>query len=192
MTPELANRVIIREHAWNSRIAASLADVAAAACVEVPTAVLCRSTDVRLALPALPERGRCCRNHQARDTDPLASARVQGPLALEVAVQRWSATCPPGGPRSDSRYEPDESIVGRTAPDMLLWAVAVGHDHFQPGAVDGVDGDGNSLSHSPGSHATSAPESPKSTSRAPMGCSGPPIWSVEVGQRCSPRASRTQ
>src|SRR5262245_12542465 len=26
------------------------------------------------------------------------------------------------------------------APDMLLWDVAVGHDRFQPGAVDGIDG----------------------------------------------------
>src|SRR6516225_8443674 len=29
------------------------------------------------------------------------------PFGLEVAVQRWPAACPPGGPRPDSRDEPD-------------------------------------------------------------------------------------
>ena len=37
---------------------------------------------------------------------------------------------------------------------MLLWTTAVGHHRFQPGAVDGVYRDDDSLAHSPDSHAS--------------------------------------
>jgi hypothetical protein len=44
-------------------------------------------------------------NHQTRDADPLASARIQGLLALEVPVQGW----PPGDPQEDPRVDPGVS-----------------------------------------------------------------------------------
>jgi hypothetical protein len=48
-------------------------------------------------------------------TDPLASARIQGVLALEVAIPRWPPGDPQGNPRGDPGDEPGQLAVGRAA-----------------------------------------------------------------------------
>jgi len=60
----------------------------------------------------MPDRGGCRRNHQTRDADPLASARIQGVLALEVALQGWPADGPDGDPRANPGDEPGQLVVG--------------------------------------------------------------------------------
>jgi hypothetical protein len=44
----------------------------------------------------MPIRGGYRRYHQTRDADRLASARIQGVLALEVALQGWPPMVPTG------------------------------------------------------------------------------------------------
>src|SRR5262245_10787760 len=41
-------------------------------------------------------------------------------------------------------------------PDMLVWRIAVPHEHLQTAAISGLKRDGNSGSHTPDSHAPSA------------------------------------
>jgi hypothetical protein len=39
-------------------------------------------------------------------------------------------------------------------PDMLMWGVAIPHEHLQTAAIGGLESDGNSGSHAPDSHAS--------------------------------------
>jgi hypothetical protein len=38
-------------------------------------------------------------------------------------------------------------------PDMLVWGIAIPRERLQTAAIDGLEGDGNSGSHAPDSHA---------------------------------------
>src|SRR4029450_1202671 len=73
------------------------------------------SVGIGLALSPEPGRGRGGRDHHTGDADSLASTRVQGLPALEVAVQRRPPEDPQGDPRSDLEDEPDQLAVGYAA-----------------------------------------------------------------------------
>jgi transposase InsO family protein len=60
----------------------------------------------------MPDGGGCHRHHQTRDADSLASARIQGVLALEVTLEGWSADDPSRHPRVNPGDEPGQLVVG--------------------------------------------------------------------------------
>ena len=73
------------------------------------------SATARVALPPLPVRNRRGRDHCARHFDPVASKRLPGLLAVEVAIERWPSEDSRGSPQADPRDEPSEPTVGCAA-----------------------------------------------------------------------------
>ncbi len=73
------------------------------------------SSGVCLAVSLVPHRRGCRCDHPTGNAGPVASARIQGILALEVTFQSW----PPYGlgrdPRVDPGNEPSQLLVGRAA-----------------------------------------------------------------------------
>src|ERR1700730_17692728 len=74
-----------------------------------------RSVDLRLAVPMLPRHSECDHRGQARDRDPVASARLSGLLALEIAPTWWPSQDRLRNSRSHPTDEQGEPLVGSAA-----------------------------------------------------------------------------
>ena len=86
-----------------------------------------RSADLRLAVPILPRDSECDHRSQARNGYPVASARLSGLLALEIAPTRRPPEDRPRDPRLIRRMSKENPLWGapRIHGELLMLGIEV-------------------------------------------------------------------
>jgi len=106
-----------------------------------------------VAVPTLPVDSECDNDHQARNGDPLAPARIPSVLALEVPPPRWSSEDQRRDQRPDTADEPREPAWGapRIRAELLMLGIDIAestvgsHSRFQ---TQGLRPMGHKIGHS--------------------------------------------